>query len=213
MIYQEDTIKFLQQICGLSGSDADNIRRAIGRKQKDRLDKAMPSILEGYCSKSNKSRVEAEEEAKEFLQIIEDSASYQFGYNHSIAYCMLGYYCAYFRHYHPFEFITAFLNNAANEDDIKNGTAYASKVGIKVTMPKYGVSKSDYFFDKNKGVIAKGLSSVKFIGANVADEVYKASAIVPQHFVEALMQLEGTTLNTRQVDVLIKLFIWKKRSL
>ena len=79
LIYQEDTIKFLQQICGLSGSDADNIRRAIGRKQKDRLDKAMPSILEGYCSKSNKSRVDAEEEAKEFLQIIEESASYQFG--------------------------------------------------------------------------------------------------------------------------------------
>lgn len=79
LIYQEDTIKFLQQICGLSGSEADNIRRAIGRKQKDRLDKAMPSILEGYCNKSSKSRKESEQEAKEFLQIIEDSASYQFG--------------------------------------------------------------------------------------------------------------------------------------
>lgn len=79
LIYQEDTIKFLQQICGLSGSEADNIRRAIGRKQKDRLDKAMPSILEGYCNKSPKPRDEAEKEAKEFLQIIEDSASYQFG--------------------------------------------------------------------------------------------------------------------------------------
>lgn len=79
LIYQEDTIKFLQQICGLSGSEADNIRRAIGRKQKDRLDKAMPSILEGYCTKSPDPREKAEEEAKEFLQIIEDSASYQFG--------------------------------------------------------------------------------------------------------------------------------------
>lgn len=79
LIYQEDTIKFLQQICGLSGSEADNIRRAIGRKQKDRLDAAMPSILEGYCSKSSQPREVAEEEAKEFLQIIEDSASYQFG--------------------------------------------------------------------------------------------------------------------------------------
>lgn len=79
LIYQEDTIKFLQQICGLSGSDADNIRRAIGRKQKDRLDKAMPSILEGYCAKSPEPRERAEEEAKEFLRIIEDSASYQFG--------------------------------------------------------------------------------------------------------------------------------------
>lgn len=79
LIYQEDTIKFLQQICGLSGSEADNIRRAIGRKQKDRLDKAMPQILNGYCEKSPKSRTEAEQEAKEFLQIIEDSANYQFG--------------------------------------------------------------------------------------------------------------------------------------
>lgn len=79
LIYQEDTIKFLQQICGLSGSNADNIRRAIGRKQRDRLEAALPSILEGYCSKSPKSREEAELEAKEFLQIIEDSANYQFG--------------------------------------------------------------------------------------------------------------------------------------
>lgn len=79
LIYQEDTIKFLQQICGLSGSEADNIRRAIGRKQKERLDAALPSILEGYCAKSPNPREQAEQEAKEFLQIIEDSASYQFG--------------------------------------------------------------------------------------------------------------------------------------
>lgn len=77
--YQEDTIKFLQQICGLSGSDADEVRRAIGRKQKERLEAALPSILDGYCDKSEKPRAEAEQEAKEFLQVIEDSASYQFG--------------------------------------------------------------------------------------------------------------------------------------
>lgn len=79
LVYQEDTIAFLQQVCGLSGSEADNIRRAIGRKQKDRLDAAMPRILDGYCSKSPKPRDEAEQEAKQFLQVIEDSASYQFG--------------------------------------------------------------------------------------------------------------------------------------
>ena len=79
LVYQEDTIAFLQQICGLSGSEADNVRRAIGRKQKERLDAAMPAILEGYCNKSDKPREVAEQEAKEFLQVIEDSASYQFG--------------------------------------------------------------------------------------------------------------------------------------
>lgn len=166
----------------------------------------MPSILDGYCSKSPLPRGEAEEEAREFLQIIEDSASYQFGMNHSIAYCMLGYLCAYFRHYHPLEFITSFLNNAANEDDIRNGTAYANKVGIKVTMPKFGLSRRDYFFNKSKGIIAKGLSSVKFIGNNVADELYNVSAgRTFDNFVDVLLMLGDTSLNTRQVDVLIKI--------
>ena len=139
LVYQEDTIKFLQEICGLSGSQADNIRRAIGRKQKDRLDAAMPSILEGYCSKSTKPRAEAENEAKEFLQVIEDSASYQFGYNHSIAYCLLGYLCAYYRYYYPVQFITAFLNNAANDDDIASGTMLAKIYDIRIYSPRFGV--------------------------------------------------------------------------
>lgn len=207
LIYQEDTIKFLQQICGLSGSEADNIRRAIGRKQKDRLEAAMPSILEGYCGKSPKPRDEAESEAKEFLQVIEDSASYQFGYNHSIAYCLLGYLCAYYRYYHPIEFITSFLNNAANDDDIRNGTAYATRVGIKVTMPKWGFSKSDYFFDAENRVIAKGLSSVKYIGGGIAEELYElAHSKTYDRFMDILIDInEKTSLNTRQLEVLISL--------
>lgn len=206
LIYQEDTIKFLQQICGLSGSEADNIRRAIGRKQKDRLDAALPSILEGYCKKSPQPREVAEQEAKEFLQIIEDSASYQFGYNHSVAYCLLGYLCAYYRYYHPIEFITSFLNNAANEDDIRNGTAYANRIGIRVTMPKWGLSKSEYFFDKEKNIIAKGLASIKYMSAGIAEELYElAHSHKFAKFVDVLYAIDETSINTRQLDILIKL--------
>lgn len=79
LIFQEDIIAFLQQMCGLSGSEADNVRRAIGRKDAERLEKAMPKILEGYCENSSKPRKEAEEDAKAFLKIIEDASSYSFG--------------------------------------------------------------------------------------------------------------------------------------
>ena len=207
LIYQEDTIMFLQQICGLSGSAADNIRRAIGRKQKDRLDTAMPSILEGYCSKSDKPRAEAEVEAKDFLQVIEDSSSYQFGKNHSLGYCLLGYLCAYYRHYYPLEFITAFLNNAANDDDIYNGTSYANRVGIKISMPKWGFSKGEYFFNKEKNVIAKGLSSIKFMGPKLADELFQlAENNTYSRFVDVLRDLDSnSSLDSRQLDILIKL--------
>lgn len=208
LIYQEDVIAFLQKICGLSGSEADNIRRAIGRKQKDRLDAALPSILEGYCRKSPKPRDIAEQEAKDFLKIIEDASSYMFGMNHSIAYCLLGYLCAYYRYHHPIEFITSFLNNAANEDDIRNGTAYANRVGIRVTMPKWGLSKSDYFFDKEKNIIAKGLSSIKYMSTRVAEELYALSHGEKQYryFTDVLADIDKfTCVDTRQLDILIKL--------
>lgn len=207
LVYQEDTIAFLQQICGLSGGEADNIRRAIGRKQKDRLDEAMPRILDGYCSKSELPRKEAEEEAKQFLQVIEDSASYQFGKNHAIAYCMLGYLCAYYRYYYPVEFITAFLNNAANDDDIRNGSVYAEKVGIRITPPRWGVSASNYYFDKDKNIIAKGLSSIKYMGEAAAEQL-RTLAISKKYssFIEVLKDIkQNTVVNSRQVEILISI--------
>ena len=86
LVYQEDVIAFLQKICGLSGGEADNVRRAIGRKDVDRLNKALPQILDGYCKKSDKPREIAEQEANEFIQILKDSSEYMFGKNHSISY-------------------------------------------------------------------------------------------------------------------------------
>lgn len=206
LVYQEDVIKFLQQICGLSGSQADNIRRAIGRKDKDRLDKAMPQILAGYCSKSDKPQTEAEEEAKIFLQILEDSASYMFGYNHSIAYCMLGYLCAYFRYYYPVEFLTSFLNNAANDTDIAMGATIAKKYDIKISLPKFGYSASDYTFNKDERIIAKGVSSIKYLSPAVANELYEMSKGKKYtHFTDVLSDIRKfTSADTRQTEVLIK---------
>lgn len=207
LIYQEDVIKFLQQICGFSGSDADNTRRAIARKDEDRLQKALPEILEGYCDKSPQPREVAEQEAKEFLQIIQDASSYMFGYNHSVGYCMIGYLCAYLRYYHPYEFITAYLNNANGEEDVKNGNELATLYGIKIVPPRFGFSKDKYLLNKEEKVIAKGISSVKYMNADVANELYAlAEAGKPKSFMELLrIMSEQTHLDTRQRDILVKI--------
>ncbi len=120
---------------------------------------------------------------------------------------MLGYLCAYYRYYHPIEFITSFLNNAANDDDIKSGTAYANRAGIKVTMPKWGMSKGEYFYDKERNIIAKGLTSIKYMGSNIAEELYSlAHSKSYEYFVDVLLDIDHeTSLNARQLDILIKL--------
>ena len=204
LVFQEDTIKFLQQICGLSGSDADNIRRAIGRKQKDRLEKAMPQILEGYCKMSDKPREVAEQEAKAFLQIIEDSANYQFGYNHSTGYSMIGYTCAYLRYYYPNEFITAYLNNANNEDDISMGTELANQLNIPIHSIKFRYSLSEYACDDTG--IYKGIESIKFCNSKIADELYALRDNQYKSFIDLLIDItEHTSVDSRQLDILIKL--------
>ena len=205
LVYQEDIIAFLQSVCGLSGSYADTVRRGIARKKPEILAEAMPTINEGYCSKSNKPREVAESECAEFLKIIEDASAYMFGKNHSIAYCLLGYLCGYYRHYYPIEFITAYLNNAANDDDIQTGTAYANRLGIKVISPRFGLSKGEYFFDKDQRVISKGLSSVKYISATIADDLYDlAKNDHPTTFTDVLYGIhDKTSLDSRQLDTLI----------
>lgn len=204
LVFQEDTIAFLQNICGLSGSDADNIRRAIGRKQRDRLEKAMPQILEGYCSKSDKPRKEAEEEAKAFLQIIEDSANYQFGKNHSTGYSIIGYYCAYFRYYYPLEFTTSYLNNANNSDDINDGHELAKVKGITIKPPKFRYSRAEYFMNKEDNSIYKGMASIKYMNEQVSQELYMLKDNKYNSFMDLLIDLnDKTSINSRQLNILI----------
>ena len=206
LVYQEDIIKFLQQVCGLTGSEADTVRRGIAKKKMSILEEMMPRILEGYCSKSDKPRDEAEAEAYEFIKIIEDASSYMFGYNHSVAYCLIGYLCAYLRYYHPYEFITCYLNKASTEEDIKQGTELAESYGIRITPPRYGISKDSYCFDVNQKVIAKGVSSIKYLSSKVANELYDISKTYsPETFLNLLFLIKDTSVDNRQLDMLIKI--------
>lgn len=211
LVFQEDTLHFLMDICGLSGSDADNIRRAIGRKQVDRLEAAMPEILEGYCSKSDKPRDVAEEEAKQFLQIISDSSNYQFGYNHSTGYSMIGYTCGYLRYYYPVEFITAYLNSAANDDDLRTGTELAKQFKISMLRPTFGYSRSKFFCDANQKNIYKGIGSLKNMSEKSAAEIVPLYSNKYDNIVDLLFDIkEQTTINTRMLDILIKIDFFKE---
>ncbi len=208
MIYQEDTIKFLQEICGLSGSDADSIRRAIGKKDADYINKMLPVILDGYCKHSDKPRSEAEQEAKEFIQVIQDSSSYSFGYNHSIAYSMIGYLCGWLRHYYPYEFIVSYLNNAQNQDDLNNGALLIKQKGMTLAPAQFRHSQFGYYFDKQTKTIYKGMGSIKFLNKECADELFEIGKTFNGSFLDLLCAL--TKANTKQIKVLIMLGYFKE---
>lgn len=207
LVYQEQTIAFLKDVCGLTASYADTIRRAIGKKNKEAIDKAMPEILDGYCKNSDKPRAEAEEEAKEFLKVIEDASAYSFGYNHATGYSLLSYLCGYYKHYYPEQFVAAYLKNAANDDDINTGRAMAKARGIKMTKPKFRQDNRTFYIDPVNHTISDALSSIKGVGVKDAEALWSLKDRTYSAFVELLrdMTLYTGALNTAVVEKLIKL--------
>ena len=211
LVYQEQTIAFLQQICGFSGSEADNIRRAIGKKQKDKIDKALPQILEGYCNKSDKPREIAETEAKQFLKVIEDASGYSFNFNHAESYAMLGYVMGYLRYYYPVEFITSFLNCAKNDEDINSGALLARSKGIKIEPPMFRHSNSEYGCDPEHNIIYKGIGSIKNIGTSCGDNLYTLKDKIYSNFIELLDDIFSNSLAQKtEILKLIKIDFFRE---
>lgn len=207
---QETIMQFLVKFCGYSDAESDNVRRAIAKKKG--TEKLLPEIEERFikfCPEHyDITEQRCAEVIKPFLQIILDASAYGFSWNHSDAYSSIGYICGYLRYYHPLEFLTAALNIFGdNMDKTADITAYATRVGIKVTLPKWGLSRGNYFYDSEKRIIAKGLTSIKYMSASLADELYALSKKKQYtSFMELLADLDKeTSINSRQLDILIKL--------
>ena len=204
-------MQFLVRFCGYTDAESDNVRRAIAKKKG--TEQLLPEIKRRfieYCPQHYEITAEQCETVIEpFIQIILDASDYGFSWNHSDSYSATGYICGYLRYYHPLEFLTAALNIFG--DDLEKTAAitrYAErKAHIRVTMPKWGLSRGNYVCDHEKNVIAKGLSSVKFMNAAIADELYELSKSRKyESFMDLLTDIDQkTSLNARQLEILIKL--------
>lgn len=212
---QEDIMRFCKNFCGYSDAESDTVRRGIAKKKG--TEQFIGEIHDRFLNFSNTTFNVLTEKLEEIFppikQGILDASDYAFSWNHSDAYSLIGYICGYLRYYHPIEFITAALNIFKdNAEKTASIVKYAKKAGIKITSPKFGYSKSDYFFMKEENVIAKGLSSVKYMSASIADELYELSKKnTYTHFIDLLSDINSyTAVNSRQIDILIKIDYFSK---
>ena len=207
---QETIMQFLVKFCGYSAAESDTVRRGIAKKKG--TEKLLPEIEARFIEKSAEdygmSAEKSESIIKPFLQVILDASAYAFSWNHSDSYSAIGYVCGYLRHYYPLEFLTAALNIFGDNLEKTNEIIrYAGRVGIKVTPPKWGLSRREYYFDRDKNIIAKGLSSIKYMSDKVAEELYAlAHSKSYTRFVDLLYDIDtDTSVDTRQLDILVKI--------
>lgn len=207
---QETIMMFLVKFCGYSQAESDSVRRAISKKKG--TETLLPEIERRFIEYSSTHYdITAERCAdviKPFLQIILDASAYGFSWNHSDAYSAIGYICGYLRYHYPYEFITAALNAFGDdEEQMKALTEYASQHNIRIMPARYGVSTDRYYFNKEKGMIAKGVASVKYLNAQVANELHDLSQwLRTDSFMTLLMNLKGNVhIDARQLTTLIKI--------
>ena len=205
---QEDIMRFLVLFCGYSDAESDIVRRGIAKKYG--TEKFIDEIHSRFVSYSNEhygvSKQLLEDIFPPIKQGILDASSYSFSWNHSDSYSCIGYICGYLRYYHPLEFITAALNVFHDkEDKTLNITNYAKKNDIEIRSIKFRFSKSEYSCDRIENCIYKGIASIKYLNDRIANELYTLGQNSYASFLDVLMAIEETSVNSKQLDILIKL--------
>lgn len=165
-VYQEQVMLLSQKLAGFTKGEADTLRKAMGKKQRDVLDKMKGKFIDG-CKANNLDTVKAEKVWRDW----EAFASYAFNKSHSTCYALLAMQTGYLKANYPAEFMAATLTH--NMRDIKDVSFFLEecrRIRIKVLGPD--VNESEYHFTVNaNGEIRFGMGAIKGVGEGAVDAI------------------------------------------
>jgi DNA polymerase III alpha subunit len=163
IVYQEQSMAIAQKIAGFDLNNADQLRKAIGKKDPQLMSDLESEFVEG-CKKVN---LVTEEQAKEIFGWIKASQRYSFNASHSISYAINGYKCAFAKAHYPLQFYTAYLQGCKwkqkPRQEIKNLVIDGRSNNIEFVPPNIIDLQAEPYI-KNKKYVAFGLSSIRDIG-------------------------------------------------
>ena len=165
-VYQEQVMLLSQKLAGFTKGDADTLRKAMGKKQKDVLDKMKSKFVAG-CKANNHDPVICEKIWTDW----EAFASYAFNKSHSTCYAFVAFQTAYLKANYPAEFMASVLtHNLSNIDKVTFFMEECRRIGVPVLGPD--INESIYNFSvNNKGQIRFGLGAIKGVGEGAVNSI------------------------------------------
>lgn len=174
MLYQEQVMQISNRLAGFSLSQADMLRRAMGKKDAAEMAKQKIKFMEGAAENKHPKAT-----AGNIFDLMAKFAEYGFNKSHSAAYALLAYHTAYLKTHYPVEFMAALLTSETSKPE--NVVKYISEcreIGIAVVPPDVQVSAAQFTPSKvgETEAIRFGLAAIKNVGHNAIESIIEARA-------------------------------------
>jgi DNA polymerase-3 subunit alpha len=202
ILYQEQAMLIAKTLAGFSGAKADDLRKAIGKKNREAMAKLRPEFFEGCRANGvNESVIE------QLWSTNEKSADYSFNKSHAACYALISYRTAWLRANYPAEYMAALISSVMDtKDKVPFFVAQAEQMGIEILPPD--VNLSDHEFMVVEGNIRFGLDAVKGVGYAAVEAIKKARAEDNGGPFTSLWdfceRVDARTVNKRAIEALIK---------
>jgi DNA polymerase-3 subunit alpha len=195
IIYQEQVMQACVHLGGMTWSEADKVRKIIGKKKDAKeFDQFKDKFIQGAEKHISKK------EAQHLWHDFEAHAGYSFNRSHAVAYSMLSYYTAWFKYYYPLEFMFSLLKNENNKDTRTEYLIEAKRLGLKVRLPH--INESELYFSLKDNAIVFGLAEVKFISDSIANKIIERRPYASYEDFVQKASAKGSGINSRAVSAL-----------
>ena len=200
IVYQEQVMAIAQKLAGYSLGNADLLRRAMGKKKKEILEKEFVPFSDGMRANGY-----SQPAITTLWEILVPFSDYAFNKAHTAGYGLVSFWTAYLKANYPAEYMAALLTSV--KDDKDKSAIYLNesrRMGIKVLPPD--VNDSDFDFTPRGTDVRFGLSAIRNVGANVVDSIIAARRRVGrfQDFQDFIAKVDASVCNKRVVESLIK---------
>ena len=168
ILYQEQSMQIAKEIAGFSGPEADDLRKAIGKKQRERMAALRDRFFEGARGTGT-----AEPVIQELWAVNEAAADYSFNKAHAACYALISYRTAWLKANYPAEYMAALISSVmSTKDKVPFFVAQCEDMGIEVLPPD--VNQSGHDFKVVEGNIRFGLDAVKGLGHQAVEAIIRA---------------------------------------
>ena len=195
ILYQEQVMQACVQLGGMSMSEADKVRKIIGKKKDAKeFDVFKDKFVKGA------SAYVSPNQALDLWHDFEAHAGYSFNKSHAVAYSTLSYWTAWLKYHYPLEFMYSLLKNEKDKDARTEYLIEAKRMGISIKLPHINDSDIDFKIE-GKG-IRFGLSGIKFISDKIAERYLAARPFVSYKELEEFTFTKGNGVNSRALQAL-----------